>query len=136
MTMHELRVEGEVEHPQVFGFDDLRSLPNQIEDVARVVPGKVGAGVALSAVLAKVGLSEGASHVYLEASDKSFQATLPLAQIRHAVLAYRLGDAPLPEGKGGPVRFLTPHDGDCDKADGHACANVKGLGVLRITRGP
>lgn len=134
--MSKLRVEGEVEHPQVFGFHELRALSNQIEDVSRVVPGKVGAGVTLSSLLAQVGLSQGASHVYLEASDKSFQATLPLAEVRHAVLAYRLGEDPLPEGKGGPVRFLTPHDGDCDKADGHACANVKGLGVLRVTRGP
>lgn len=134
--MSKLRVEGEVEHPQVFGFEDLQALPNQIEDVSRVVPGKVGAGVALSAILARVGLSQGATHVYLESEDKSFQATLPLAEVRHAVLAYRLDEGPLPESKGGPVRFLTPHDGSCDKLDGHACANVKGLGILRLTRGP
>jgi 2-dehydropantoate 2-reductase len=133
--MSKLRVEGEVESPQSFGFEELRALPDQIEDVSRVVPGKVGAGVALSALLDAVGLSPGASHVYLEASDKSYQATLPLSEIRHAVLAYRLEGDPLPEGKGGPVRFLTPHDGNCDKADGHACANIKGLGVLRVTRG-
>lgn len=133
--MSELRVEGEVEQPKVFGYGDLLALPDQVEDVSAVVPGKVGAGVRLDAVLAEVGVHPSATHVYLESSDESFQATLPLDGIRHAVLAYRLGDDPLPDSKGGPVRFLTPHRGGCDKADGHVCANVKGLGLVRVLRG-
>lgn len=127
-----LRIEGAVSAPLDLGFDELAALPEQVPDVSTVVPGRPGHGVRLAAVLARAGVEAHATQVELESGDGSFTATVPLAAVAEAVLAYRLGEGPLPPDKGGPVRFLTPHDGHCDKTDGHACANVKGLARLRV----
>jgi DMSO/TMAO reductase YedYZ molybdopterin-dependent catalytic subunit len=129
-----LRIEGEVEIPLELGYEELAALPDQVPDCSRVVPGRAGHGVRLMAVLERARPHPEATHLELESGDGSFTATLPLAAVTGAVLAYRLGGGPLPPAKGGPIRFLTPHDGDCDKADGHACANVKGLALLRLVR--
>lgn len=130
--MARLRIEGRVERALELGYEELAALPGQIESVAEVVPGKPGSGVTLAAVLEAAGLGEGARSLHIESGDGSFSATLPLEGLSRAVLAYRLGDEPLPAAKGGPVRFLTPHEGACDKSDGHACANVKDLVLLRV----
>lgn len=128
-------IDGAVTEPGSLTDADLAALPGQVPDVSRVVPGKRGQGVLLAGVLEFAGADPEAAALELESSDGSFRATLPLAAVRHAVLAYRLAGGPLPEKDGGPVRFLTPHDGGCDKTDGHACANVKGLGRIRVVAG-
>jgi len=133
--MTKVQIEGAVQTPLELGYEELQALPGQVADVSQVVPGKPGAGVRLAGALERAGVDPEASKVLIESTDGSFSATLPLAEVADAVLVYRLGDGPLPPEKGGPVRFLTPHpDGACDKADGHACANVKGLGRLHLTR--
>ncbi len=132
--MSSLRVEGLVDCPLILEFKDLKRFALQIEEVASVVPGKPGSGVALKAILAAAKVQQEATHVYLESLDASFQASLPLEAVSEAVLAYSLNGEPLPSKQGGPVRFLTPHKGGCDKEDGHACANVKGLSLIRMTQ--
>jgi hypothetical protein len=53
--------------------------------------------------------------------------------VETALLAYRLGDAPLPPQQGGPLRFLIPDATACGLEGIDACANVKDVGVLRVS---
>ena len=50
-----LEIGGEVETPKKFDFTSLHSLPNQIENVSEVLPGKEGAAVSLQSILDHVG---------------------------------------------------------------------------------
>ena len=130
-----LVVEGEVIAPVELSFADLAALPEQVADISALVPGREGSGVRLSAVLGRAGLKPNATHVTCESTDGKFTASVPLSAVREAIVAYRLGDAPLPESKGGPIRFFIPEAADCDAADIDQCANVKYLGRLRVTKG-
>ncbi len=126
-----LKIDGEVRDPRVFSFEDLAALPGQVPDLGARVKGKEGGAVDLAAVFDKVGVDAGAAYATLASSDGSFAVSVPLAALRdNALVAYRLGDVPLPRDKGGPVRLyvLRPREG----ADG--CANVKDLGTIRLTR--
>lgn len=129
-----VRVEGLVGHPRDFGPDELAGLPGQVVDVSARVPGRHGQGVELASVLAAVEVEASATHLLVESLDGSFRATLPLEAVSQAILLHSRDGGPLAVADGGPIRFLTPHPGGCDKRDGHACANVKGLGRLELRR--
>ena len=113
-----IAIDGLVQHQRAFLYSDLRSLP-QIEDVSEHVPGRQGAAVRLAEVL---------QHAAPDAS-------VPLDEIRDALLVYRLGDAPLPAHLGGPVRFLVPEAKACHSGGADTCANVKFLGRITLTQG-
>jgi len=130
-----LRVSGQVIAPCELGWRDLAALPEQIDDVATVVPGREGGAVRLRAVLARAGLKDGATHLTCASLDGSFAASVALAAVRDAVIVYRLGDAPLPAEKGGPLRFYIPATDECLRGEIDHCANVKNLGTLHVTRG-
>lgn len=130
MTRARLVVEGAVATPRTFGFEDLAGLPEQVADLAGVAPGRAGSGVRLTAILQAVGSAAGATDVTLESADGAFSQTAPLAALVDAVVAYRLGDAPLPEAEGGPLRFFAPRGAGGGAVD--RCTNVKGLGRIRV----
>ncbi len=129
-----LRVEGEVREPKELGFEELAALPGQIADVSTLVPGREGGAVPFASVLEAVGVDAGATHVVLSALD--FTTEAPLEPLRHAVLLYRIGDEPLPQTQGGPVRFLVPNLEECNVAGVDRCTNVKSLSRITIRRGP
>lgn len=131
MSVH-LIVDGEVATPRTLGFADLAALPGQVADVGTVAPGRTGSGVALTAILAAVGPMPGADEVTIESADGSFVQSAPLAALVDAVVAYRIGDAPLPEEQGGPLRFYAPRGAGGGIVD--RCTNVKGLGRIRLGR--
>ena len=133
--MSRLRLEGEVETPVEFGFAELAELPGQIEDLTRVVPGREGGAVRLASLLARVGLRTEATHAMLVSSDGGFNASVPLSALGEAVVAYRDGEAPLPENRGGPFRFFIPESAACASAEIDQCANVKFLASIRFTVG-
>ena len=56
--------------------------------------------------------------------------------LREALIVYRLSNEPLPQDNGGPLRFLIPNDEGCATGGADACANVKFVGALRLTKGP
>jgi 2-dehydropantoate 2-reductase len=56
--------------------------------------------------------------------------------VRDAIVAYRLGNEPLPEKKGGPFRFLIPNIEECAIGGVDACANVKFLARIELSRHP
>jgi hypothetical protein len=134
--MKSLRVEGEVQHPRDLSFADLAALPGQVSDVGQLIPGREGGGVRLQSILEAVGPTQAATHVTLVSSDGKFSASVPLETVREAVLAYRLGNDPLPANKGGPMRFFIPHVNECAIGEVDACANVKFVGLIRLSHGP
>lgn len=135
MSAPVLVVEGEVERTLSLDFAGLAALPRQVGELASVVPGKPGGAVWLEAVLAAAGAKPSAKFATLVADGGSFAVSVPLDAVRtNAVVAYRQGDAPLPERQGGPVRFYVVDAKACGDDSGvDACANVKRLGIIRLT---
>lgn len=127
-------IDGLVQHQRAFQYHDLRKLP-QIEDVSEQVPGRQGAAVRLADALRQAAPDAAATHATLASSDGEFTASVPIDEIRDALLVYRLGDAPLPEHLGGPVRFLVPEAKACHSGGADTCANVKFLGRITLTQG-
>lgn len=130
--MSRLRVEGRVDRPAELGFEELSRLPGQIADVGSVAPGREGGAVRLRSVLDAVGVAAGATEIRLSSADGTFNQSARLSALGEAVLVYRLGDAPLPEAQGGPVRFLIPNLEECLSEGVDRCTNVKGLGAIRV----
>ena len=132
-----LEVTGLVQHPRVFAFRDLVSLPGQVPDIAAIFPKRSGGAIRLDALLAAAGLRSGASHLTLESTDGKFSASVPLDAVApRGIVVYREGDVPLPEDKGGPVRFLIQDVESCGLAEVDLCANVKFLGRIVVTGTP
>ncbi|MFP6663185.1 MAG: molybdopterin-dependent oxidoreductase [Deltaproteobacteria bacterium] len=131
-----LKVEGEVANPGSLGFAELAALPQQIEDIAALVPGRSGGAVELAAILTAVGVSDEATHITLASTDGDFAASVPLTAVASAIVVYRDGVSALPVSAGGPVRFFIPEVGDCHSGPVDACVNVKFLGTIRLTVGP
>ena len=134
--MIQLTVDGDVASPTSFDEESLAALPGQVPDVAPLVPGRQGAGVRLSSLLAAVG-ARGA-WVTLEAAD-GFSICVPRAPVESGVVTYRLDGGPLPDKQGGPVRFYVVGAVDC-KTDApevnggvDACANVKRLAAVHVS---
>jgi len=134
--MAHLRVEGEAVSPRNFDFAALSRLPGQIANIGCFIPGREGGGVRLQSILDEVGLEGAATHITLESADGKFAASVPLEAVWDAIIAYRFNDGPLPPQKGGPFRFFIPHVEECTTGEVDACANVKFLGRIYLSRGP
>ena len=104
--------------------------------MGQLVPGREGGGVRLAAILAKFAPASTATYVTLKSSDGKFSASVPLDAVRTAIVAYRLGEEPLPTKKGGPFRFLIPNVEECAIGGVDACANVKFLSVMQLSHNP
>ena len=133
--MSSLRIEQDGKQAQELDFQQLAELDGQIADVGALIPGRVGGAVRLQAILDRLNPDRQLDHLTVESTDGGFAASVPLEALHHAVIAYRVGDEPLPRDKGGPLRFLIPDDEGCATGGADACANVKFVGTLRLTRG-
>ncbi len=130
---NEIKVTGLVDQPLELGYEGLAALPGQVEDVSTLAPGREGSAVRLSSVLDAAGAKAGAGFVTLEA-EGDFAASIPLAAVAdQALILYALGGGPLPEEKGGPVRFLIPNPAACGTAEVDTCANVKWLKSIELS---
>ena len=134
-SMDFLCVDGEVERSRNFDFKALAGLSGQEEDLSRLVPGREGGAVRFATLLEQVRPSEAASHVTLTSADGDFQASVPLAALGDALIAYRDGNQALPADRGGPFRFFIPQSAACHTAEVDQCANVKFLASIRLTVG-
>ena len=133
--MSSLRIEQEGKAAEELDFQQLAALDGQIDDVSALIPGRVGGAVTLQAILDRLQPDRDLDYLTVESTDGGFAASVPLEALRQAVIAYRLGDEPLPRDKGGPLRFLIPNDEGCATGGADACANVKFVGTLRLTKG-
>ena len=94
------------------------------------MPGMTGKAIKVQGLLEVPALAIEADHVTFHSLDGKYAATLTLQQAKDfGLLLYELNGAPLPDGKGGPYRLVTPGLGDL-------CANVKGVARIEITKGP
>jgi hypothetical protein len=134
--MEALRIEGEVQQVRSFGFADLATLPEQVSDISQLIPGREGGGVRLRSLLEQVRPAPTATYITLQSTDGKFSASIPLDAVRDAIVAYRLGNEPLPAKKGGPFRFLIPNVEECAIGGVDACANVKFLGTMQLSHKP
>lgn len=134
--MESLRIEGDIAQRRDLSFSDLAALPDQVPDVAQVLPGREGGGVRLQSILNLVSPVATARYITLRSSDGKFSASVPLEAVREAIVAYRLGNDPLPSKKGGPFRFFIPNIEECAIGGVDACANVKFLARIELSQHP
>lgn len=133
-----LTIDGEVDAPRRFTFDDLTAFTTaeQVPDVSRFHPNRRGAGVTLEALLARVRPKPSATYLTLHATADDFHASVPLAAVRgEGIVVYRLEGGPLPAQHGGPVRFLIKDPAACHTDELDDCANVKFVDRIELTSG-
>lgn len=136
MTDTILKVSGKVESPRDFSFDQLAQIEKQfqIEDVSTIEPSRQGSAVWLEGILSSVGVAESARFLGLHSSHDNFHASIPLADVRQrGFLIYCLDNQPLPQKKGGPVRFYIPDHASCNTDEIDECANVKFVDHIELT---
>src|SRR3954463_12615959 len=93
-----LKIEGAVEHPAEWTYEDLARLPEpyQVRDVSRFHPQRQGDGVALEALLERARPRPDANYLTLHADRDDFHVSIPLDAVRNeCVIVYKLHDAPL-----------------------------------------
>jgi 2-dehydropantoate 2-reductase len=91
----------------------------------------------LAALLAAAGPQRDAAYMTLSTADGSFSASVPMAIVaERGIVVYGLNGAPLPEAKGGPVRFYIQDVDSCGVADLDKCANVKHLARIELSKTP
>ncbi len=126
-----VRIDGAVVQPVSLDRTALQQLPgeHQVEDVSSLMPSMKGRAIKVKGLLDVPALDVQADHVTFHSSDGKYAATLTLGQARDfGLLLYELNGEPLPDGKGGPFRLITPGLGDL-------CANVKGVGRIEVRVG-
>lgn len=131
-----LRVDGAVEGPRDFRFEDLERLPesSRVPDVSRFHPKRRGDGVTLDAILDLVRPRPEANYLTLHADKDDFHVSVPLDAVRReSVVVYKLGGVGLGAENGGPVRFLVKDPAACHTSELDDCANVKYLSRLELT---
>ena len=131
-----LKVDGAVENPHDFRFDDLERLPGsyRVDDVSRFHPKRHGDGVALEAILEHVRPRPEANYLTLHAEKDDFHVSIPLRAVRdESVVVYKLGGLRLGAEQGGPVRFLIKDPSACHTSELDDCANVKYLSRIELS---
>ena len=109
-------VEGLVEHPTTWNWDEIHALPvsGYSGDIHCVTTwSKLGVnfgGVSVDTLLDAAGLKSTASYV-LAFCHTGYTTNLPLADVTggRAWVVWDYGNAPLPIEHGGPARLLVPH---------------------------
>jgi 2-dehydropantoate 2-reductase len=126
-----VRIDGAVVQPVSFDRAAMQLLPGEyhVADVSTVMPGMMGKAIKVKGLLDVPALGLKADHVTFHSLDGKYAATLTLQQAcDFGLLLYELNGAPLPDGRGGPFRLITPGLGDL-------CANVKGVGRIEVRVG-
>jgi 2-dehydropantoate 2-reductase len=124
-------IEGAVVQPVSLDRTAMRQLPSehQIEDVSGKMPSMRGRAVTVRGLLDLPAMSIDADHVTFHSGDGQYAATLTLGQAKEfGWLIYEVDGEPLPAGKGGPFRLITPGLGDL-------CANVKAVNRIEVRVG-
>ena len=126
-----VRIDGAVVQPVSLTRTALGQLPQEqlVDDISEVMPSMRGRAIRVKGLLEIPALAVDADHVTFHSVDGKYAATLTLQQARDfGLLLYELDGQPLPDGKGGPYRLVTPGLGDL-------CANVKAVGRIEVRAG-
>ena len=123
-----LTIEGCLPAPMVFTYGDLLRIPEQIEDVGPMIPGRRGSAVSVASLLRGAVSGPCKGEVVFHSAEAGFFARVSLAAaVENGILVYRIEGHPLPERLGGPIRLLIPETDD-------RCANVKNVVRIEIVR--
>ena len=126
-----VRIDGAVVQPVSLTRTALGQLPQEqrVDDISEVMPSMRGRAIRVKGLLEIPALAVDADHVTFHSVDGKYAATLTLQQARDfGLLLYEVDGQPLPDGKGGPYRLVTPGLGDL-------CANVKAVGRIEVRAG-
>ncbi len=132
-----LTIDGAVQRPLDLSFADLEAFPepDQIHDVSRFHPTRKGDGVALDAILDRVGIEPTANYVTLHADRDDFHVSVSLAALRgQGIVVYRLGPDRLAVQHGGPVRLLIRDPSQCHAGELDDCSNIKYLRRIELSQ--
>lgn len=125
-----LKVTGLVGRQGELTWTEIDELPGVVPDLDSVVEGFPGRAVPVREVVAVAEPQPGAGYVTVESEDGFYRASIPRRELEDkGWLAFRLGAAPLPRGRGGPFRLVVPEGRTL-------CWNVKGVAELRFTAEP
>ncbi len=120
-----LVIHGEVAARQALDFDALSALSEQLVEPSALLAGRDIVAVRLDALLAMAGVTAGARSIVAESAEGSFVTSMSLETARQCVVVYRVGEAPLPRGLGGPFRLVT---------QGRLrCGDVKALDTIYVS---
>lgn len=131
-----LTIDGAVETPLAFTYDDLAGFPeaDQVLDISRFHPSRRGDGVTLESLLRRAGPRPEADYVTLHAGRDDFHVSVPLAPLRgEGIVVFRDGDRRLGPEHGGPIRFIVRDAAACHSSELDECANVKYLDRIELT---
>jgi DMSO/TMAO reductase YedYZ molybdopterin-dependent catalytic subunit len=102
-----LHIDGEVLKPRDFDFESLRALTEQLIEPSALLAGREIAAIRLATLLELAGAHASAQSVVAETEDGAYVTTMSMESARECVVLYRVGDAALPRGLGGPFRLVT-----------------------------
>jgi DMSO/TMAO reductase YedYZ molybdopterin-dependent catalytic subunit len=132
-----LTIDGLVSQPQSWTFEDLNSLPAdvQVSDVSEKIPSKNGVGLTLKGILETVRPTQDDYWLTFHASRDDFASSIPADPdvIETGIVIYAIDGQPLPVEQGGPTRFMIPNPAACQTAELDECANVKFLDRIEIS---
>ena len=88
--MATLRIEQEGKPAEELDFGQLSSLDGQIEDVSKLIPGRVGSAVRLQSILDRVQPRGDLDYLTVESTDGGFAASVPLEALIRAIHLYSI----------------------------------------------
>ena len=127
MPLITLTIDGELDHPRGFTFDELRRAPAQLADPAALFVRRDVRAVPLAALIAPLGVQPQARFAVVRSGDGPI-ANIPLASLEACILVYAIGNLPLSNELGGPVRLFAPRLGEW--------ANVSAVMSISIAEEP
>ncbi|QDU36379.1 Oxidoreductase molybdopterin binding domain protein [Maioricimonas rarisocia] len=130
--------EGAVRERRGWSLEDLLALPAEdlVQDISRLDSRRAGTAVKISALLDRMDLEPGATHLTLHSSSDGFTATVPIEAVRASgLLIIAFDGEPLPTRAGGPSRFFVPEAAACGSAELDACKNVKFVDRVEVVTG-
>jgi hypothetical protein len=108
-----------------FSVGDLEKLPDQLDDIGKIVPDRQGEAVSVSALLNAAEFGDASGKITFN-SGSNFTADVSIDVARDkGWLVYRLDRSTLPTRFGGPVRLFIPGIDD-------QCANVKSVDQIIV----
>jgi DMSO/TMAO reductase YedYZ molybdopterin-dependent catalytic subunit len=118
MALITLTIDGEIDLPRGFTFDELRRAPEQILECGALFGRPDVKAISLAALVEPLRVQPWARFAVVRGTD-GFVANVPVAGLYKCLLIYALGELPLRADLGGPVRLFAPGLG--------RCSNVKGV---------
>ena len=134
--MAALKISGLVENELALQLEDFQQIDaaQQIDDIARLMPGRSGQAITLLSLVELCHPADDAEFLGLHGSLDDFHASIPLAAVLdRGFIQYAKDGQALDVKAGGPYRFLIPDHAACNTDDIDECANVKFLDHIEFT---